>query len=202
METTVSGSSVIAQHTSATTTASSQVLGQMFNLRRRRFLYSAFTLATDAAIPVGGSIEIGGAANVLLTGNPIADYIRFAPSATIDYFRVHLIPSDEAPNVCSALYTAFLPSNETSPPDIDGVLEFPLAEASQMGPPAAGGAPPIVRLECDFDYGVQRQIKPTPLLGAPPRFALRSRVAALSESVPGPIIRVLFEVVVSLQSGA
>jgi hypothetical protein len=162
----------------AETSMSSQILGTVFNPLVRRFLGRHGSLAT--VTPKEG--KTGFQKNVQVNLTDLTEFMLWSRYASIVRYRrlhIELQPAMAAMTGSVTGLAAWIPNLETFPVVYSEFNKQPNAVTFKMGPMAPGGVANSVIIDCPFTYGVQRQLKPTPLVGGPPKFVLTASYSPL-----------------------
>lgn len=156
----------------------SQILGMQFNPTRRRFHFIATTSNVNLNSATTGFVQF----TLTATTTQLAPFVRFAPFAFLDSLTMTALPGPGARNAQTQMAAAWIPSSESFPTTTDLLYEFPSAQTVLIGPVLRGGLVEPVNFPATFDWGVQPQLKPTPMIGGLPRFAAFWTLQAMPEA--------------------
>nr|QDH87806.1 MAG: hypothetical protein H3RhizoLitter1326_000001 [Riboviria sp.] len=165
----MSSSSQIALQTVAageTSSVSSQLLGQAFNPTRRRFFMLVGSLSVGEGMNIAFS-PFSGSYKYSLT---LGSFVQYVPFAFLESCKIILAPSAGSHFAITGVHAVL--SVEDFPKSQDRALDLPSAVNFQIAPAFPGGITLQHEWPVTFDWGVQRQIKPLPMIGGPPRFTI------------------------------
>jgi hypothetical protein len=164
-----------------THSVSSQILGQVFNPLVRRFSREIGKICYQDPEVKGDSVEIVVHCDPLLD-QAIKTWIRF--DSHVEYsplsscpLAIELVPGPSAPMAQLMGRYAWIPSVETYPETYEALQEYPTNCTFVAGPVYVGGRVNKEVLPVAFSYNMQKQIKPLPHIGGPPKLALRVTIS-------------------------
>jgi len=146
------------------------VAGNAWDLTKRRFVHRV-TIGTAAQVAAGANID--GVYNVDLHSlTHVATFIQNAPIADVVSVTAQVSPRANMAGQFIEVATALTMENDaTAVTDIATALGKPTGQADYMTFMAAGGMPNAFTRDLIIgSFGVSKQIKPAPLVGARPRF--------------------------------
>jgi hypothetical protein len=160
-----------------TTSVSSQVLGQAFNPMRWRWNLLLGTLTWEK--PRANHIT----RHMNLHVDPCSEAAvrQFAMRGSVvlwEELNITVIPAEAASQTILAGQYAWIPGNESYPASWADMALQRSCSPIAAGPRVPGGFVEPLTIPCVYDWGVQQQFKPLPMIGGPPKFAVRVGLTA------------------------